>query len=227
MKQMASTYKRSLSFGPGDYNHEDRSPQKPRVSRSTSILTSAVLNWLASPASSYRRQPAAVLPNEPDDSSKHEEAWMQACYNAVVLAFVFITGCIFMAVYYVLEPFLHPLIWAILIGTFLHPFKRTSTSVIKEWVKSLEARSIPLSVGLVLSPVFLFNSVTQYFEDLAASYWKFLLYSGIGAVGLWLVYVLKLPLHVYRCMEVTSSLFSRVDSIMTHTGIIQVSFNYY
>ena len=223
---MASTsYKRSLSFGPGDYDHEDRSARKQRVSRSTSIITSAVLSWLASPspASSHRRQPAAVPPNEPDESNKQEEVWMQACYNAVVLVFVFITGCIFLAVYYILEPFLHPLIWAILIGTFLHPFKRTSTSVIKEWVQSLETRSIPLSVGLVLSPAFVFNSVAQYFEYLASSYWKSLLYSGIGAVCLWLVYVFDMPRHVYSCMEITSFLFERVDSIMTRTGILQVS----
>ena len=45
-----------------------------------------------------------------------DEAFRQACLNALVLVFVFITGCIAVSVFYVLQPFLHALLWAILTG---------------------------------------------------------------------------------------------------------------
>ena len=226
---MTSMYQRSVSFhgfSPGDY---DRSGPTKRTSRprSTSVLAS-VLSLLASPAPSKQRHPLASTPpatppeTNQDESNRQADAWLQACYNAVVLVFVFITGCIIVAVYYVLEPFLYPLLWAILIGMFLHPFQHTSTSMIKEWVKYLESSNIPLSVGLILSPVFLFNRIAQYLEYLAMSNWKSLLYTSLGTVCLLLVYVFNVPLYVYSGMEVALLQFKWIDAVLIHTGILQV-----
>ena len=231
---MTSRYQRSVSFhgfSPGDY---DQSGPARRTSRSpsTSVIAS-VLSLLASPAPSKQRQllvstppatPTEACEINQDESStnRQAEAWLQACYNAAVLVFVFITGCIILAVYYVLEPFLYPLLWAILIGMFLHPFQHTSTSLIKEWVKYLESSNIPLSVGLVLSPAFLFNRIAQHLEYGAMSNWKALLCTFLGTACLLLMYVFNVPLYAYSGMEVALLLFKRIDAILMHTGVVQV-----
>ena len=155
-------------------------------------------------------------------AQKHEEAWIQACFNAVAFVFVFITGCICLAVYYVLEPFLHPLMWAVLIGMVLHPFKYAGTSQIKEWLTNLDTTGIPLSLGLLLSPVFIFNWLTQYFEYCFMSSWKTIFGLVSLIVSLFLVYVLNLPLHVYKAAEELMVMFEVLNDVMSQTSYIQV-----
>ena len=152
----------------------------------------------------------------------HEEAWIQACFNAVAFVFVFITGCICLAVYYVLEPFLHPLMWAVLIGMVLHPFKYASTSQIKEWLTFLDTSGIPLSLGLLLSPAFVFNWLTQYFEYCFMSSWKMIFGLAFLTVALFLVYVLNLPLHAYNAADDLMDAFEAVNEYMAQTSYIQV-----
>ena len=153
---------------------------------------------------------------------KHEEAWTQACFNAAAFVFVFITGCICLAVYYVLEPFLHPLMWAVLVGMVLHPFKYAGTSEIKEWLTYLDTSGIPLSLGLLLSPLFVFNWLTQYFEYCFMSSWKTIFFLVSLIVSLFLVYVLNLPLHVYRLAEELMGVFEVLNEYMTQTSYVQV-----
>ena len=155
-------------------------------------------------------------------AQKHEESWTQACFNAAAFVFVFITGCICLAVYYVLEPFLHPLMWAVLVGMVLHPFKYAGTSQIKEWLTYLDTSDIPLSLGLLLSPAFVFNWLTQYFEYCFMSSWKTIFGLFFLIVSLFLVYVLNLPLHVYRLVEVVMAGFEVVNDYMSQTSYIQV-----
>ena len=165
--------------------------------------------------------PEAAL--ESSLAQKQEEAWTQACFNAVAMVFVFITGCICLAVYYVLEPFLHPLMWAVLIGMVLHPFKYAGTSQIKEWLTYLDTSGIPLSLGLLLSPAFVFNWLTQYFEYCFMSSWKTIFGLVFLIVSLFLVYVLNLPLHAYRAGEELMVGFEVVNDYMEQTSFIQVS----
>ena len=155
---------------------------------------------------------------------KQEEAWTQACFNAVAFVFVFVTGCVCLAVYYVLEPFLHPLMWAVLIGMVLHPFKYAGTSQIKEWLTYLDTSGIPLSVGLLLSPAFVFNWLTQYFEYFFMSSWKTIFGLFFLIVSLFLVYVLNLPLHAYKATEALMVGFEMINDYMSQTSSIQVCF---
>ena len=226
------------------YGSRHRSFLKPRSSR-TGRRRSSVFNSLwsfltpkfSSPSPEPEDKPDSVedvvedrelVPEAALESSlvqKHEEAWTQACFNAVAFVFVFITGCICLAVYYVLEPFLHPLMWAVLVGMVLHPFKYATTSQIKEWLTYLDTSGIPLSVGLLLSPAFLFNWLTQYFEYCFMSSWKTIFGLFFLIVSLFLVYVLNLPLHVYQAMEELIWVFEVISDYMSETtfSLIQVS----
>ena len=221
------------------YGSRYRSFLKPRSSRRRrSSVFNTVLNFLnrrSSPSPEPEEQPDGVeddgedlelVPEAALESSlaqKHEEAWTQAWFNVVAFVFVFITGCICLAVYYVLEPFLHPLMWAVLVGMVLHPFKYATTSQIKEWLTYLDTSGIPLSLGLLLSPAFLFNWLTQYFEYCFMSSWKTIFGLFFLIVSLFLVYVLNLPLHMYEAMEELMVVFEIINEYMSETSFIQVS----
>ena len=213
--QKASLH-RSLSYGAGDADRP--SPLLHQRSRRQSIAASLL---------SLIRKPESP-PDSPDAAEheeiykKQEEAWMQACYNAVTLLFIFITVCICVAVYYVLERFLHPLLWAVLVGTFLHPLKHNSTVRIKQWLESLETNGVPLSVGIVLSPVLFFNGLAEFIEYRIVYYWKSRLYIVIVMISIWIAYSLNLPLHIYNGTTVLSAVFQTVDSVMSSTAIFQV-----
>lgn len=233
----------SGSTEPGS-GHESRyksflKPRSLRTGRRRSSLFNSLWTFLNPKFSSPSPEPedkpdseeevgegSELVPEAALESSlvqKHEEAWTQACFNAVAFVFVFITGCICLAVYYVLEPFLHPLMWAVLVGMVLHPFKYATTSQIKEWLTYLDTSGIPLSVGLLLSPAFLFNWLTQYFEYCFMSSWKTIFGLFFLIVSLFLVYVLNLPLHVYQVMEELVRVFEIVNDYMSETSFIQVS----
>ena len=211
-----------------------------RQQRRSSGVFSSLLSFLRKPGSSTPEPPddlpdsgdvegdQQVAPSSETNlldtslSQKHEEAWTQACFNAVAFVFVFITGCICLAVYYVLEPFLHPLMWAVLIGMVLHPFKYAGTFQIKEWLTYLDTTGIPLSLGLVLSPVFIFNWLTQYFEYCFMSSWKTIFGLFALIVSLFLVYVLNLPLHAYKAAEDLMAIFEVLNNVMMERSYIQV-----
>ena len=151
-----------------------------------------------------------------------DDAWMQASFTTAGLVFVFIMGCILLSVYYILEPFLHPLLWAVLVGMVLHPFKHASTSQIHDWLAYLDDSGIPLSLGVVLSPYFLFNWLSQCFESIFFSNWKMIVGLVIGMVAMVIGYVFSLPLYTLRLVQVSSVFMEGINSFMVHTGWIQV-----
>ena len=120
-----------------------------------------------------------------EGSNKQEGAWLQAYYNGVAMVVLLVAGYLCWAVYCVLGPFLHPLLWAVLTGIILYPFKKTWTQRISQWLDRLENNSIPLSAGLVLSPLFLFNHLSKILETAVVTYWWAIIGSTVATVSLW------------------------------------------
>ena len=227
---MAGRFQRSLSFGPGDYEGGGGAARSYR--RNTSVVASTLWSILTASRASHPSQsslatsPTGDAPDSPSGDSEERklaEAWTQATYNAVALVCVFVTGCIVVAVYYILEPFLYPLLWAVLIGTVLHPVKQAGTSGIREWLCYLDESSIPLSVGIMFCPIFFVKWLTVQFEYIVYSNMWTLMYSTVGVAALWLMYALNLPLHFFRLLQFVSSVLHTVDSFMSYTGLLQVS----
>lgn len=81
-----------------------------------------------------------------------------AIYNLVIAAVVatVVAACL------VLGPFLKPLLWALLVGAVLFPFKYTLSWSLKSWLDRLEAENTHLVVGIMLAPLEAIESFGEY-----------------------------------------------------------------
>lgn len=222
-QKMTRRFGRSFSYGPDAFNEEERSLSGGRYTRSHSIVGS-LWNFLYP-----RRSPEHAQLQGSDEtdhanaeSAKQDDAWLQAYCNGVTIVVLLVAGCICWAVYCVLEPFLHPLLWAVLVGTILHPFKNTWTKRISQWLDGLEGNSIPLSAGLILSPLFVFNYVSKLLEATVVSHFRTILGAALGVVALWLLYKLSLPRYLYRALATVYSFLQNFENFMTYTSPIQL-----
>lgn len=93
---------------------------------------------------------------------QNEKALKLAFYNTAALVFVALSGCAAVAVYYVMEPFLRPLLWAGLCGAFLYPFKWKLTQVVRGFLRSLRESNTPLVAGAMVLPFHLANKSADF-----------------------------------------------------------------
>ena len=106
---------------------------------------------------------------------QHDNVLKQAFYNTASVLFVFFSGMIAVSVYYVLEPFIRPLVWAALYGTFLHPIKRKATNAVQNWLLKLEEDGKPFSLGCFSLPFEMINKISDILGDIIRSNYKLLL----------------------------------------------------
>ncbi|XP_050296615.1 transmembrane protein 245-like isoform X2 [Anthonomus grandis grandis] len=85
----------------------------------------------------------------------------QAVFNAVALFLLFLCCAAAFGLYWILEPFVKPLMWAILVGSALHPLKRSLRDRFQSWFQMLEDTNTPAVLGLVLLPINIFNDVSE------------------------------------------------------------------
>lgn len=92
----------------------------------------------------------------------HEEAMKQAFYNvAAIFLFILMAGAT-MAVYFILEPFVKPLLWAILVGSVLHPVKQKSVVVTSNWLSELREENTLLIFGFLSIPLQVVNKSAEW-----------------------------------------------------------------
>ena len=162
----------------------------------------------------------SIFPSKRD--AKLDDARMQALFNALALLFLLVGACIAAAVYYVLQPFLHALLWAILTGTFLHPFKHRCTTQLNAWLLNLEDSNVPLTFGLLLSPLYLFNWASTSLKDLALTHWRALAGSVLGLGGLWVL--VAISASAYDGLEVAYGAMTQMDAMLAQTRWLQVCY---
>eukprot|EP00794_Sanderia_malayensis_P003348 gene3347-3837_t len=132
---------------------------------------------------------------------QHEKALKQAFYNTTALVFVFLSGTIAVVVYYVLEAFIRPLLWAALCGTFLHPFQKTATAMVRSWLNYLDATDTPFAVGFAILPFKLINDLSDFIGKLLKRNVKVILLCAVIFPILYYLLVFQPFLQIFHFFE--------------------------
>ncbi|XP_012254878.1 transmembrane protein 245 isoform X2 [Athalia rosae] len=94
-------------------------------------------------------------------SAGHEKALKQGLYNAVALFLLFAATIAFYGLYFILSPFVKPLIWALLCGSVLFPFKLKLATAVKSWFAAIETSNKPFVVNVAMIPVQFIDDISE------------------------------------------------------------------
>ena len=152
-----------------------------------------------------------------------ENAWLQAVYNAVVFALVGVVASVALGVYFILEPFLYPILWAILLGTFLFPFKKSCTTRFTLWLYGLESSAVPLCVGLVVSPFAFLGYLSSCLDDLIVTYWKHFVFVICGMAAFYAFVQFNIFPKLFLVVTMLGEVFEALDKGVSLIGPVLVS----
>lgn len=108
-------------------------------------------------------------------SAGHEKALKQGIYNAVAIFLLCVVCAAGFGLYIVLSPFLKPLIWALLCGSVLYPFKSSLSTIVQSWFVQTEKSSKPLIISLTLLPVNIFDQLSELIGSFLQKYLRYIL----------------------------------------------------
>lgn len=121
-------------------------------------------------------------------SAGHEKALKQGIYNAVALFLLCVVCAAGYGLCIVLNPFLKPLIWALLCGSVLFPFKSSLTTIVQSWFATTEDSTKPLAFSLSIVPISIFDNVSELVGSFLQKYLRYILCVVILLVGILMVY---------------------------------------
>ncbi|CAG2100895.1 unnamed protein product [Medioppia subpectinata] len=108
----------------------------------------------------------------------HEKGLKAGFYNSIALIFLLFVIIIIYMCYWILQPFVRPLVWAILCGSALHPFKRQLILYSRKWITDLRRENTPITLGTVCLPFCIINSTTDSMVRFLMKYMKQILVIG-------------------------------------------------
>ncbi|XP_067931613.1 transmembrane protein 245-like [Watersipora subatra] len=171
---------------------------------------------LIMPSSTNYLTPTAPKHGKKKDlEHQHDIMMQQAIYSTGANVFVFFAGLGIIALYWVLESFYRPLMWATLCGAFLFPFKRRITKNIKNWLIGLKKSGTPFTLGIFKVPIDLLDISSETLVNSVYKRWRV-----IGVVtGVFLtLYVTyyKSPMDFQKFTEFVFYLYEMVSNLISY-----------
>ncbi|XP_014232142.1 transmembrane protein 245 isoform X1 [Trichogramma pretiosum] len=134
-------------------------------------------------------------------SAGHEKALKQGIYNAVAIFLLGIVSLAGYGLFLVLTPFLKPLIWALLCGSVLFPFKYYLTNMSQQWFTTAEASNHPLFFSVAAIPLNAFDQLSDTIGSFSQTYLKYILSAGLAMAGTLMAYNYTPPLLCWLCWK--------------------------
>ncbi|UJR31955.1 hypothetical protein I4U23_019428 [Adineta vaga] len=104
---------------------------------------------------------------------RDQQIFRTAFIQSTASLFVIVCGTCAALVYCILEPFIQSILWAILAGAFLFPFKNHFTSLALYYLQQLDKNSYVLCYGLViLLPLQIFDKTIESIGPICIRNWK-------------------------------------------------------
>ena len=102
----------------------------------------------------------------------HHKPLKQALYTAAALLICILVLGVAICAFFVLQLFIKPLLWAMLCGSFLFPFKYGLQNMIEKWLTQTWKKGVPLIVSAVILPLAIFDDFSEWLGSLIESNWK-------------------------------------------------------
>ncbi|XP_064472316.1 transmembrane protein 245-like isoform X2 [Ornithodoros turicata] len=144
----------------------------------------------------------------------HEKALRHAVYNTVTILFAAFVSAATIAVYFILQPFLGPLLWAVLFGSVVHPFKRSLTVLLGGWLQGLHETSTPVAIGVVILPFQVADNIAERACIVLFKYIKFFVTLSVGVTCLYVAYNFMPVTLVMKLYVVVSGLFCLLSAVL-------------
>ncbi|GAU95946.1 hypothetical protein RvY_07462-2 [Ramazzottius varieornatus] len=130
---------------------------------SSLFSTSSVMDFVSTMAGdAFKRNDRVRRESVAEGGGEEERQLRTALLNGFGQFFIVILVYVGYQVYQLLDPFLRPLSWALLVGIVLYPFKMALARWGKNWVNHLKATDTPLAVGILRVPLGLTDTALEH-----------------------------------------------------------------